>query len=90
MLPHWRRSMENALGIFGLLVVGLLIRASYRRWRMWEAEQSDLPDEERAPLFPNERNYGRLQTGITAFWWVLAAILALILAAWYALPWLYP
>lgn len=80
--------METALVLFAILVGGGLLRLGLQHYNDWRIERNELPDEERAKLFWNDRNYERLQLALNFFWYGLAGILLIAVVLVYAARWL--
>jgi hypothetical protein len=66
--------MEGVILLIIFLLAANMVRVAYQRYCRWEARRNELPDEDRARLFWNDRNYERLGSGLNALWWVLAVL----------------
>ena len=68
------------MGTFGVAAVMVLVLSLGAGWRGWKNYRNSLPDEVRAELFWNDRNYERLQYWITMSLWILVGILTVATA----------
>lgn len=61
----------------GALGAGLL-RAGYSKFGAWKAYRNSLPDEQRAMIFWNDRNYELLEDWINYTIWGLTGVAAIV------------